>query len=165
VFIIPMSQKLKPMENPTQKPTPTWDPTYFVEKVKAKLKEAAQEVKHECVKKTTVEILLSVAENIRRPEHVIPMLFNFNGASLYEISGCEKVNRQVAEDVKRLFEAFFLMLSYYAREVVIGIVNYRYPAIDVELRFSWGTARMHWLFDHMHDKIKIGYYYFSSEWE
>jgi len=160
-----MSQKLNPMKPPTQKPTPTWDPTYFVEKVKAKLEKAAKEVKHECVKKTTVEILLSAAENIRRPEHVIPMLLNFNGASLYEISGCEKMNRQVAEDVKQLFEAFFLALSYYARDVEIGYVVSRYPAIDLTLKFTWGEVRMHWLFDHMHDKIKLGYYYFTSDWE
>jgi len=150
-----------------QKPTvnPTWDPTYFVEKVKEKLESAVQDVKHECVKKHTTEILISVANNIRRPEHVIPVLFNLNGASLYEISGCDKMNRKVAEDVKRLFEAFFMTLTYYAREVVFGHVYYRYPAIDVELRFSWGTARMHWLFDHVRDKIKIVYYYFDSEWD
>jgi len=159
VYLIPMAVQKNPTVNPT------WDPTYFVEKVKEKLEAAAQDVKHECVKKHTTEILISVANNIRRPEHVIPVLMNLNGASLYEISGCDKMNRKVAEDVKRLFEAFFMALTYYARDVVFGYVNYRYPAIDVELRFSWGTARMHWLFDHVRDKIKIAYYYFDSEWE
>jgi len=132
----------------------------MVHELKAKLEEAAQEVKHECVKEV-IRYILNWANSIKRPDQVIPVLWYISGVRITKITKCRELSVGVARDLARLFEVFFMWLSNFAT-VKVELFDQAIPAIALEIKFDFGEAHMHWVFSHEADVVEIAYYAFDS---
>jgi len=128
--------------------------------LKAELEKAAQEVKHECVKEA-IRHILHWGAKIKRSEQIIPVLFDISGVRISKITKCKALNVDIVKDLKRLFEAFFMWLGKFA-VVKIERLYYHVPAILLELKFDFGLAAFHWVFDYHEDVVEVVYYYFDS---
>jgi len=119
------------------------------------------QVKHECVKEA-IRYILNWANSIKRPDQVIPQLWHISGVRITKITKCRNgLNVEIARDLMRLFETFFMWLNRFGK-VNIEKLYYHVPALLLELKFDFGLAVFHWIFDYEEDVVEVVYYYFDS---